>query len=450
MDGPEAYLSRTQKGTMDKRIRCVIEIGKLILSWNAFQEMITSKYFESGTENTKCTTLESDKSKSPVVFRCVDRLKQLITCKDFQENLIKPKKSLKIDFDSFRFQPLPKTHPFVSTQESKVKRETKELDTKIQTFAFQPQNLVTYEKTLRPLDNSSDSMKLGKQKPVHFDKKDSSLQGPMEMKKLDYTYMHIAVNHLPVWKMGNVCWQVKIGKSNNIQKRIQNLNTGNSSEMVCYAHGIGGFELESVLLTHLNAHKLRGEWFLLTRELIQKVMSVLTIHEPIASKRSLQITPLWTYLNESEQTLLSNHPKVKTDDISLKRDPSEIPVPEKHRESFRIKNQGIVKQLDKLENEGEYGIAWVLHQCITKCCGLRECYETNVNTRRFCEQSRLIQHIDHLEHYIQEHFSSPIHNNNLLFIRYQNILKTARKCVGSEKSIQHILKCFHRNFSFPR
>lgn len=54
---------------------------------------------------------------------------------------------------------------------------------------------------------------------------------------------------------------IKIGKADNVARRLAQLQTGNASLLLLIASGSGGHELEGHLHYRLKRLRVRGEWF---------------------------------------------------------------------------------------------------------------------------------------------------------------------------------------------
>lgn len=54
---------------------------------------------------------------------------------------------------------------------------------------------------------------------------------------------------------------IKIGKADNVARRLAQLQTGNASPLFLVAVGPGGYELEKHLHLRLKGLRVRGEWF---------------------------------------------------------------------------------------------------------------------------------------------------------------------------------------------
>lgn len=66
---------------------------------------------------------------------------------------------------------------------------------------------------------------------------------------------------------------VKIGRSNNVLKRLSNLQTGTSGQLIIHALEPGGSEKESKLHEKFICERRQGEWFACTREVTEHIFA---------------------------------------------------------------------------------------------------------------------------------------------------------------------------------
>jgi len=68
--------------------------------------------------------------------------------------------------------------------------------------------------------------------------------------------------------------RVKIGRTKNIQKRVQNLQTGSSGELVICALEPGGQNRENELHKIFKSERRQGEWFVCTAKLVDHIKAI--------------------------------------------------------------------------------------------------------------------------------------------------------------------------------
>ncbi|HDU5814323.1 TPA: GIY-YIG nuclease family protein [Klebsiella aerogenes] len=66
---------------------------------------------------------------------------------------------------------------------------------------------------------------------------------------------------------------VKIGRSNNVLKRLSNLQTGTFGQLILHALEPGGSEKENYLHEKFSNERRQGEWFICTKELTKHIFT---------------------------------------------------------------------------------------------------------------------------------------------------------------------------------
>ncbi|WP_071190948.1 GIY-YIG nuclease family protein [Trichormus sp. NMC-1] len=68
--------------------------------------------------------------------------------------------------------------------------------------------------------------------------------------------------------------QVKIGRTKNVLRRLQNLRTGTSGQLIIHALEPGGFEIERIRHKMFESDRRQGEWFACSPALTQHIFAI--------------------------------------------------------------------------------------------------------------------------------------------------------------------------------
>jgi hypothetical protein len=101
---------------------------------------------------------------------------------------------------------------------------------------------------------------------------------------------------------------IKIGYSENPQKRLKALQTGQAKDLEIIMTVKGGAELESVLHKAFDFFRVRGEWFLLKRPQIEQAANIAIRHTITHSKKE------YYYPDKEEVAIKTDHDEIKRPD----------------------------------------------------------------------------------------------------------------------------------------
>lgn len=69
-------------------------------------------------------------------------------------------------------------------------------------------------------------------------------------------------------------YQIKIGYTNNIRKRLQDLQSGNPRKLEVMAIIEGDCDFERVLHNHFREYKTTGEWFKPSKSILKYIRAI--------------------------------------------------------------------------------------------------------------------------------------------------------------------------------
>jgi hypothetical protein len=225
------------------------------------------------------------------------------------------------------------------------------------------------------------------------------------------------------------------------------LNTGNASRIVCYAHGPGGFPLEQFLFEMFREKKLKGEWFLLSKNDILQALAHLPVPDVLYSKTDKNNqTPI-----PSLSELLSRAPNNTDIDTRIDTDRKDNNTEEKNKpptEDTKARQSSVSKMIEELDSDNDFGLASILYHCVSNQCPLNRCreqeFKMSLTGRNQQKQSRLMSHLQCMGDEVSDLWGD---SDPLLKRRFLFVIKKARSTVGSEKQFPLVLKCLARNFN---
>lgn len=84
----------------------------------------------------------------------------------------------------------------------------------------------------------------------------------------------------------------KVGRTNDIRRRLQNLRTGTSDELIVHALEPGNAEIEQLRHEQFRRDRRHGEWFAASPELCRHVMSVWQRHRMLPPEHQQKLAAL--------------------------------------------------------------------------------------------------------------------------------------------------------------
>lgn len=85
---------------------------------------------------------------------------------------------------------------------------------------------------------------------------------------------------------------VKIGRSNNVLKRLSNLQTGAFGQLILHALEPGGSEKENYLHEKFSNERRQGEWFVCTKELTKHIFTTWFKNKMLPPEHQIKIMQL--------------------------------------------------------------------------------------------------------------------------------------------------------------
>ncbi|EMG9279231.1 TPA: GIY-YIG nuclease family protein [Enterobacter cloacae] len=90
---------------------------------------------------------------------------------------------------------------------------------------------------------------------------------------------------------------VKIGRSNNVLKRLSNLQTGTFGQLIIHALEPGGAQKENELHEKFKTERRQGEWFICTRELTRHIFTTWFKYKMLPPEHQIKIMELSKRIN---------------------------------------------------------------------------------------------------------------------------------------------------------
>ncbi|HCT9738439.1 TPA: GIY-YIG nuclease family protein [Morganella morganii] len=85
---------------------------------------------------------------------------------------------------------------------------------------------------------------------------------------------------------------VKIGRSNNVLKRLSNLQTGTFGQLILHALEPGGSKKENYLHEKFSNERRQGEWFICTKELTKHIFTTWFRNKMLPPEHQIKIMQL--------------------------------------------------------------------------------------------------------------------------------------------------------------
>lgn len=85
---------------------------------------------------------------------------------------------------------------------------------------------------------------------------------------------------------------VKIGRSNNVLKRLSNLQTGTFGQLILHALEPGGSKKENYLHEKFSNERRQGEWFICTKELTKHIFTTWFRNKMLPPEHQMKIMQL--------------------------------------------------------------------------------------------------------------------------------------------------------------
>lgn len=90
---------------------------------------------------------------------------------------------------------------------------------------------------------------------------------------------------------------IKIGRTNNVLKRLSNLQTGTFGQLIIHALEPGGSEKEKQLHNKFNTERRQGEWFICTEEITKHIFTTWFKNKILPPEHQIKIMELTQRIN---------------------------------------------------------------------------------------------------------------------------------------------------------